>query len=186
MHPRRTLEIHETTRFSPVWDGLDDRDERPYFELLNTTSRWGVRLCSNHTGCQWPCTIHCPVRSGLVGFDHRTETSEKDLEVASDMVGWDYLVKTFTEVAGHPAVHKRQTQDEWCLNWKDADKPVANERGAAPTEGSGLDKNYSSNGTNVGELDEGAELPGHPLACEDAGASPRERRGRKELLHTES
>ena len=28
-------------------------------------------------------------------FDHRTETSGKDLEIASDLVNWNYLVSIF-------------------------------------------------------------------------------------------
>ncbi|KAF7433116.1 hypothetical protein PC9H_005064 [Pleurotus ostreatus] len=77
-------------------------------------------------------------------FDHRTETSGKDLEVASDMVGWDYLAKTFTEVTGHPAIHKRQSQDEWWLNWHGAEKPIANERGTTPDGSTSGKENFSS------------------------------------------
>ncbi|KAF4574918.1 hypothetical protein EYR36_006270 [Pleurotus pulmonarius] len=77
-------------------------------------------------------------------FDHRAETSGKDLEVASDMVGWDYLVKTFTEVTGHPAVHDRQSQDEWWLNWNRVDKPIANERGPAHDGSTSGKENFSA------------------------------------------
>ena len=33
-------------------------------------------------------------------FDHRASVSGKELEVASDWVGWDDLVATFTKVTG--------------------------------------------------------------------------------------
>ncbi|OBZ66191.1 NmrA-like family domain-containing protein 1 [Grifola frondosa] len=61
-------------------------------------------------------------------FDHRAETSTKDLEVATDIVGWDYLVATFTRVTGKPARVLHQTIDEWFANLEDTDRPVANER----------------------------------------------------------
>jgi len=61
-------------------------------------------------------------------FDHREETSGKDLEVASDWVGWDYLASTFTKVTGKPAVVVNQSLDEWFENLLDVDGPVANER----------------------------------------------------------
>ncbi|KAI0832033.1 NAD-P-binding protein [Trametes gibbosa] len=61
-------------------------------------------------------------------FDHREETSGKDLEVATDWVGWDYLVETFTKVTGKPAVVLHQTVEEWFGNILRADHPVANER----------------------------------------------------------
>lgn len=51
-------------------------------------------------------------------FDHRFETSAKDLEVASDMVGWDYLASAFTKVTGKPAVVIDQTLDEWFDNFE--------------------------------------------------------------------
>ncbi|KIY44836.1 nmrA-family protein [Fistulina hepatica ATCC 64428] len=62
-------------------------------------------------------------------FDHRTEVSGKELEIASDMVGWDYLVETFTRVTGIPAVYKRQTIAEWWQNFAPSGnlKPLANE-----------------------------------------------------------
>jgi uncharacterized protein YbjT (DUF2867 family) len=67
-------------------------------------------------------------------FDHRSETTAKDLEVASDLVGWDYLVSTFTKVTGKPAVVIHQTVDQWFDNFDNADGSVAwdmrNEPGA--------------------------------------------------------
>jgi hypothetical protein len=50
-------------------------------------------------------------------FDHRAETSARDLEVASDWVGWDYLRETFESVTGKKAVVVHQTVDEWMGNW---------------------------------------------------------------------
>lgn len=46
-------------------------------------------------------------------FDHRAETSGKDLEVASEMVQWDELVKTFKKVTGNKAEYKPVALDEW-------------------------------------------------------------------------
>jgi len=76
-------------------------------------------------------------------FDHRAETSAKDLEVASEMVGWDHLVETFTKVTGQPAIFVRQTLDEWFENFTNVDKPVANEkeRGDGSTT---IKQNFSS------------------------------------------
>jgi uncharacterized protein YbjT (DUF2867 family) len=61
-------------------------------------------------------------------FDHRTETSGKDLEVASEMVTTDMIVEAFTKVTGLPAVRKRQTIDEWWENFNGVDEPIASER----------------------------------------------------------
>ncbi|KAI0072961.1 NAD(P)-binding protein [Panus rudis PR-1116 ss-1] len=60
-------------------------------------------------------------------FDHRIETSGKDLEVCSDMVGWDYLVSTFQKVTGKKAVVLHQSFDEWFANFENPDDPVSNE-----------------------------------------------------------
>lgn len=46
-------------------------------------------------------------------FDNRELTSGKDSEVASEVIGWDELVKTFMEVTGERAVYKRLELDEW-------------------------------------------------------------------------
>lgn len=61
-------------------------------------------------------------------FDNPERVSGKDLEVASEMVGWDYLVETFTRVTGQKAVVVNQTIDEWFENFTGVDKPFANER----------------------------------------------------------
>ncbi|KIY52518.1 nmrA-family protein [Fistulina hepatica ATCC 64428] len=60
-------------------------------------------------------------------FDHRAETSGRELEIASDMVGWDYLVATFTKFTGLPAVYRRQTISEWWNNFlpECVDAPLA-------------------------------------------------------------
>ncbi|KAI9464953.1 NAD-P-binding protein [Lactarius psammicola] len=49
-------------------------------------------------------------------FDHRAETSGKNLEVASEWVGWEHLVATFTK-----------TLEKWLSHTEDAEKPVAAE-----------------------------------------------------------
>ncbi|KAF7367652.1 NAD-P-binding protein [Mycena sanguinolenta] len=46
-------------------------------------------------------------------FDHRTETSGKELNIASELVHWDDLARTFTKVTGRPAVYVRLTVDEF-------------------------------------------------------------------------
>ncbi|KAJ7773813.1 NAD-P-binding protein [Mycena metata] len=62
-------------------------------------------------------------------FDHRSETSGKELNITSERVGWDYLVKTFTKVTGKPAVFKPQSLDEWWGNFDDnIDGPVASDK----------------------------------------------------------
>ncbi|EMD37836.1 hypothetical protein CERSUDRAFT_49689 [Gelatoporia subvermispora B] len=61
-------------------------------------------------------------------FDHRAEVSGRELEFASDIVGWDHLVDTFRRVTGQKAEVLQQTADKWCDNFNNADKPIANER----------------------------------------------------------
>ena len=46
-------------------------------------------------------------------FDNRELTSGKDLEIASEVIGWEDLVKTFTKVTGEKAVYKRMELDQW-------------------------------------------------------------------------
>ena len=58
-------------------------------------------------------------------FDHREATSGKDLQIASDLVGWDYLVETFKKVTGKKAVVVKQTIDEWMKCLKSVDGPVS-------------------------------------------------------------
>ncbi|KAF7340370.1 NmrA-like family domain-containing protein 1 [Mycena venus] len=63
-------------------------------------------------------------------FDHRAEVSGRELNVNSECVQWDDLVKTFTKVTGKPAVYKRLTMDEFFdvfdPEWLDA--PVASDK----------------------------------------------------------
>ncbi|KAI0707154.1 NAD(P)-binding protein [Earliella scabrosa] len=61
-------------------------------------------------------------------FDHPNETSGAELKIASDIVGWDYLARTFEKVTGQRAVVVRQTLNEWFDNFEGVDDPVANER----------------------------------------------------------
>ncbi|KAH9928431.1 NAD(P)-binding protein [Amylocystis lapponica] len=61
-------------------------------------------------------------------FDNRAMTSGQELEVASDWVGWEYLVETFQKVTGQKAVVMDQSLDDWFANFEGVDKPVANER----------------------------------------------------------
>ncbi|THH29924.1 hypothetical protein EUX98_g4272 [Antrodiella citrinella] len=68
-------------------------------------------------------------------FDHRAATSGRELEVASDLVGWDRLVQTFRRVTGLKGVVVHQALDEWFANFKGVDQPVANERFGKGEEG---------------------------------------------------
>jgi NmrA-like family len=58
-------------------------------------------------------------------FDHRAETSAKDLEIATEMVGWDHLVATFKKVTGKKAEYNRETLDEWFSKRQNVNRPVA-------------------------------------------------------------
>lgn len=60
-------------------------------------------------------------------FDNREKVSGRDLQVASDTVGWDYLVETFTKVTGKPAVVVHQPFEEWADNFNGTNNPVRNE-----------------------------------------------------------
>ncbi|KAI0289392.1 NAD-P-binding protein [Russula brevipes] len=66
-------------------------------------------------------------------FDHRLETSARNLEIASEWVGWEHLVATFTKVTGKKAEYNRETVDAWLANMENAEKPVAAEGGAGST-----------------------------------------------------
>ncbi|TFK82182.1 hypothetical protein K466DRAFT_500761, partial [Polyporus arcularius HHB13444] len=60
-------------------------------------------------------------------FDHRAATSREELEVASDWVGWDYLVQTFTKVTGKKAEYVPLPIDEWMGLFLGTDHPIAND-----------------------------------------------------------
>ena len=60
-------------------------------------------------------------------FDHRAETSARNLEIASEMVGWDHLVATFTKVTGKKAEYNRESLDVWFSMMSNAETPVAAE-----------------------------------------------------------
>jgi uncharacterized protein YbjT (DUF2867 family) len=66
-------------------------------------------------------------------FDHRLETSARNLEIASELVGWEHLVATFTKVTGKRAEYNRETLDAWLSNMENAEEPVAAEGGAGST-----------------------------------------------------
>ncbi|KAH9945037.1 NAD(P)-binding protein [Epithele typhae] len=68
-------------------------------------------------------------------FDHRESTSGRELQVASDVVGWDALAATFTRVTGRRAEVVHQTVDEWFANFEGVDDPLANERGSDGANG---------------------------------------------------
>jgi hypothetical protein len=66
-------------------------------------------------------------------FDHRSETSAKNLEIASEMVGWDHLVATFKKVTGKKAEYNRESIEEWFSKIENADEPVAAQGGPGST-----------------------------------------------------
>ena len=54
---------------------------------------------------------------------------------SSNLIGWPYLISTFTKVAGEEAVHLPQTFDGWFHKFDGADMPIANElHGKASSE----------------------------------------------------
>jgi hypothetical protein len=60
-------------------------------------------------------------------FDHRAETSARNLEIATEFVGWEHLVATFTKVTGKKAVYNRESPETWFSHMSNAEKPVAAE-----------------------------------------------------------
>jgi uncharacterized protein YbjT (DUF2867 family) len=66
-------------------------------------------------------------------FDHRVETSAKNLEIASEIVGWDHLVATFRKVTKKKAEYNRESVDEYFSKMQNADEPVAAEGGQGST-----------------------------------------------------
>ncbi len=63
-------------------------------------------------------------------FDHRAEMSGRELEVASDYVGWEHLVETFRKVTGKKAEWVSLSVEQWMGLFKDMDGPIhAEERG---------------------------------------------------------
>ena len=64
-------------------------------------------------------------------FDHREETSGKDLQIASEMVSLDTIVNAFKAVTGKKAVALYQSLEEWFDNFTNpfrARKPVLSMR----------------------------------------------------------
>jgi len=66
-------------------------------------------------------------------FDHRVETSGKNLEIASEWVSWEHLVATFTKTTGQKAVYNRETLEGWFSHMENANKPVAAQGGQGST-----------------------------------------------------
>lgn len=77
-------------------------------------------------------------------FDHRVETSGQELEIASDVISWEYLVKTFQEVTKQKAIVVYQSLEEWFANFEGVENPVANEQ---INSGSGRLRRRSESGT---------------------------------------
>ena len=78
-------------------------------------------------------------------FDHREETSARELEIASDWVDWPYLISTFTKVTGKPAVFVPLSIDEWFTLWNadDITRPLANELGGTRDGSTTWRENFS-------------------------------------------
>ena len=58
---------------------------------------------------------------------HRAETPAKNLEVATELVGWDHLTATFAEVTGKRAEYNCETLDVWFSKMSDVERPVVAE-----------------------------------------------------------
>ncbi|KAJ7306888.1 NAD(P)-binding protein [Mycena albidolilacea] len=94
----------------------------PYMEMLN-----GDMFAPRNVREDGTVVFAAPIEDGHVPmialkdlgwwarytFDHREETSGRELNVTSERVHWDHLVETFTKVTGKPAVFRRLTVDEW-------------------------------------------------------------------------
>lgn len=61
-------------------------------------------------------------------LSHRSQTSGRELRVASDWVDWDYLVSTFQSVTGAKAHFRKLSLEEWFDCLEGHDRPVANEK----------------------------------------------------------
>ncbi|KAJ2921704.1 hypothetical protein H1R20_g15393, partial [Candolleomyces eurysporus] len=61
-------------------------------------------------------------------LNNRETTSDRELQIASDWVSWDYLVQTFQEVTGEKAIFRRLSMDEWFACLSGHDRPTANEK----------------------------------------------------------
>ena len=66
-------------------------------------------------------------------FDHRAETSAQELKIASDWVGWDYLVETFKRVTGRKAAFVPLAFEDWVALGTGTSKPLASEGGPGST-----------------------------------------------------
>ncbi|KAI0331878.1 nmrA-family protein [Cubamyces sp. BRFM 1775] len=111
----------------------------PYMDMLNLNVFGPVQVKDDGT-----CIFSSPVGAGHVPmialsdlgyfaryiFDNREATSAQELEIASDWVGWDYLVDTFTKVTGKKAEYVSQTSEEWLARYdeKYLKSPIAGER----------------------------------------------------------
>lgn len=77
-------------------------------------------------------------------FDHRRETSGKELEIASDVISWEYLVNTFQEVTKQKATIVYQSLEEWFANFEGVENPIANEQRSMEPFGHQHTKHYLS------------------------------------------
>ncbi|KAI1785920.1 nmrA-family protein [Ganoderma leucocontextum] len=111
----------------------------PYMDMLNMPVFGPLKQRDDGT-----YVFASPIRSGHVPmialedlgffaryiFDHRGELSGRELEVASDYVGWEYLVETFRKVTGKKAEWVPLGVEQWMALFEHTDVPVhAEERG---------------------------------------------------------
>ncbi|KAK1234671.1 hypothetical protein PQX77_002124 [Marasmius sp. AFHP31] len=78
-------------------------------------------------------------------FDHRSESSGKELKIATEMLTGDGLAETFTRVTGIPAVYKRLGVDEYFEHCgiEGLDKPIASEGGGVNSSVSSIRDTFS-------------------------------------------
>ncbi|KAL0068202.1 hypothetical protein AAF712_004587 [Marasmius tenuissimus] len=78
-------------------------------------------------------------------FDHRSESSGKELKIATEMLTGDGLAETFTRVTGIPAVYRRLGVDEYFEHCgiEGLDKPIASEGGGVSSSVSSIRDTFS-------------------------------------------
>ncbi|KAJ8075688.1 hypothetical protein PM082_021318 [Marasmius tenuissimus] len=78
-------------------------------------------------------------------FDHRSESSGKELKIATEMLTGDGLAETFTRVTGIPAVYRRLGVDEYFEHCgiEGLDKPIASEGGGVSSSLSSIRDTFS-------------------------------------------
>lgn len=68
-------------------------------------------------------------------FDNIKATAGKELEVASDMVDWEYLRETFEKFTGNKAIILHQSAEDWMKNLIGTEHPQAASPATARSHG---------------------------------------------------